>query len=69
VTRYLVDTNVISNVTKLVPSEALVAWMAERADADVFISSPTLAEIWRDVLDNEKHFVGLEVVNPLRTAT
>jgi len=51
VTRYLVDTNIISNVTKPVPSEALVAWMAEQADADVFISSLTLAEIWRGVLE------------------
>jgi predicted nucleic acid-binding protein len=51
VTRYLVDTNVISNVTKPIPSEALVAWMAERADADLFISSLTLAEIWRGVLE------------------
>ena len=50
-TRYLVDTNVISNVTKPIPSEALVAWMAERADADLFISSLTLAEIWRGVLE------------------
>jgi toxin FitB len=51
VTRYLVDTNIISNVTKPIPSEALVAWMAERADADVFISSLTLAEIRRGVLE------------------
>jgi toxin FitB len=49
--RYLLDTNIISNVTKPVPSEALVAWMAERADADVFISSLTIAEIWRGVLE------------------
>jgi predicted nucleic acid-binding protein len=51
VTRYLIDTNAISNVTKPIPSEALVAWMAERADADLFISSLTLAEIWRGVLE------------------
>jgi toxin FitB len=51
VTRYLLDTNIISNVTKPVPSEALVAWMAERADEDVFISSLTIAEIRRGVLE------------------
>jgi len=51
VTRYLLDTNIISNVTKPVPSEALVAWMAEREDEDVFISSLTIAEIWRGVLE------------------
>jgi predicted nucleic acid-binding protein len=51
VTRYLLDTNVISNVTKPVPSEVLVAWMAERADEDMFISSLTVAEIRRGVLE------------------
>ena len=49
--RYLLDTNIISNVTKPVPSEALVAWMSERADEDVFISSLTIAEIRRGVLE------------------
>jgi predicted nucleic acid-binding protein len=51
VTRYLLDTNIISNVTKPAPSEALVAWMAERADEDLFVSSLTIAEIRRGVLE------------------
>jgi len=51
VTRYLLDINIISNVTKPAPSAALVAWMAERADEDVFISSLTIAEIRRGVLE------------------
>jgi predicted nucleic acid-binding protein len=51
VTRYLLDTNIISNVTKPTPSESLVAWMAERADEDLFIASLTVAEIRRDVLE------------------
>ena len=50
-TRYLLDTNVISNVTRAAPSEALVAWMAEQADGDLFISSLTVAEIRRGVLE------------------
>jgi toxin FitB len=50
VTRYLLDTNIISNVTKLHPSEALLAWMGEQADTDLFIASLTIAEIWRGVL-------------------
>ena len=50
-TRYLLDTNIISNVTKPTPSESLVAWMAERADEDLFIASLTVAEIRRDVLE------------------
>lgn len=49
--RYLLDTNIISNATRPVPSEALVAWMSEQADEDLFISSLTVAEIWRGVLD------------------
>ena len=49
--RYLLDTNIISNATKPIPSEALVAWMAELEDEDVFISSLTIAEIRRGVLE------------------
>jgi toxin FitB len=51
VSRSLLDTNVIGNVTKPVPSEALVAWMAEQADGDLFISSLTVAEIRRGILE------------------
>jgi len=51
VSRYLLDTNIISNVTKLMPSEALVAWMADQADKDLFISSLTVAEIRRGLLE------------------
>lgn len=43
--------NIISNVTKPVPSEALVAWMAKQADDDLFISSLTVAEIRRGILE------------------
>ena len=49
--RYLLDTNIISNVTKPVPSTSLVAWIAEQADEDLFISSFTIAEIRRGVLE------------------
>ncbi len=49
--RFLLDTNIISNVTKPEPSEALVAWMAEQEDEDLFISSLTVAEIRRGVLE------------------
>jgi toxin FitB len=51
VSRYLLDTNIISNVTKPVPSAALTAWMAEQADGDLFVSSLTVAEILRGVLE------------------
>ena len=49
-TRYLLDTNIISNVTKPQPSESLLAWMAEQDDENIFISSLTIGEIWRGVL-------------------
>jgi predicted nucleic acid-binding protein len=51
VSRRLLDTNIISNVTKPNPSEALVAWMAEQTDEDLFISSLTIAEIRRGILE------------------
>jgi len=49
--RRLLDTNIIGNVTMPVPSEALVAWMAEQADEDLHISSLTVAEIRRGLLE------------------
>lgn len=49
--RYLLDTNIISNATKPEPSAALMAWMAEQEDEDLFISSLTVAEIRRGVLE------------------
>ena len=33
--RYLLDTNIISNVTKPAPSTTLLAWMAEQPDEDL----------------------------------
>jgi predicted nucleic acid-binding protein len=51
VTRYLLDTNIISNVTKPRPSEPLLAWISEQADDDLFIASLVLAEIWFGILD------------------
>ena len=49
--RYLLDTNIISNITKPAPSPALMAWMAEQADDSLFISALTVAEIWRGILE------------------
>ena len=53
-TRYLLDTNIISNVTKPTPSAALLAWMAEQADSDLFISALTVGEIRRGLLEQPK---------------
>jgi predicted nucleic acid-binding protein len=49
--RYLLDTNIISNFTKPAPSESLIAWMAEQPDEDLFVTSLTVAEIRRGVLE------------------
>ena len=49
--RYLLDTNIVSNVTKPAPSVSLLAWMAERVDEDLFIASFTVAEIRRGILE------------------
>jgi toxin FitB len=51
VTRYLLDTNIISNITKPQPSPSLLEWMADQDDGDLFISSLSLAEIHRGVLE------------------
>ena len=53
-TRYLLDTNVISQATKPVPSTALLRWLAEQADEDLFISVLSLAEIWRGILEKSE---------------
>lgn len=50
-TRYLLDTNIISNVVKPKPSPSLLAWMAEQRDEDLFIASLTIAEIQRGILE------------------
>jgi len=51
VTRYLLDTNIISNVVKPAPSVSLLAWMEQQIDEDLFIASLTVAEIKRGVLE------------------
>ena len=65
--RYLLDTNIVSNLIKPIRPSALVEWMAARDDADLFIASMTLAEIRRSLLrlpagrrrrDLESWFVG-----------
>ena len=49
-TRYLLDTNIVSNPAKPAPSAPLLEWMALQADEDLFIASMTVAEIWRGIL-------------------
>lgn len=49
-TRYLLDTNVISNVVKPRPSPTLIDWLSRQRDEDLFIAAHTLAETWRGIL-------------------
>ncbi len=49
--RSLLDTGIISNATRPVPSEALAEWLAAQADEDLFIASLTVAEIRRGILE------------------
>ena len=50
-TRYLLDTNIIRNITKPEPSEPLLNWMSVQQDDNLFIASLTIAEIWRGILE------------------
>ena len=49
--RFLLDTNIISNVVKPEPSGALMRWWAQQDDHQLFISTLTLAEIRRGILE------------------
>ena len=49
-TRFLLDTNIISEFTKPVRSRPLVAWLADQDDEDLYISTFSIAEIRRGIL-------------------
>ena len=49
-TRYLLDTNVISNVIKPEPSSALLAWLGVQRDEDLHVAALTVAELRRGIL-------------------
>uniref|UniRef100_Q07LK4 PilT protein domain protein n=1 Tax=Rhodopseudomonas palustris (strain BisA53) TaxID=316055 RepID=Q07LK4_RHOP5 len=53
-TRYLLDTNIISNVVKSQPSESLLTWMSKQRDEDLFIASLTVAKIRRGILEKPR---------------
>jgi predicted nucleic acid-binding protein len=50
VTRYLLDTNIISEALKPRPAASIAEWLQQQDDTDLFIATLTLAEIWRGVL-------------------
>ena len=47
----LLDTNIVSEASKPQPSAAVADWVQEQPDDDLFISTLTIAEIWRGVLE------------------
>lgn len=49
--RYLLDTDIISDIAKPAPSASLLAWMSEQDDEDLFIASLTVGEIRRGILE------------------
>lgn len=49
-TRFLLDTNIVSTFAKPTPSQAVIAWMGQLEDRDLFIASLTLGEIHRGIL-------------------
>lgn len=49
--RYLLDTNIISNITRPAPSDSLLTWMAQQNDESLFIATLTIAEIRRGLLE------------------
>ena len=50
-TRYPLDTNIISNIVEPLPSLALLAWMSAQHDENLFIASLTVAEIRGGILE------------------
>jgi hypothetical protein len=53
-TRYLLDTNIISSVVNPAPLQALLTWMSEQNDEDLFIASLTVAESRRGILEKPR---------------
>jgi predicted nucleic acid-binding protein len=47
----LLDTNIVSEASRPRPSAAVANWIQNQADSDLFVSTLTIAEIWRGVLE------------------
>lgn len=50
-TRFLLDTNVVSDAIRPQPSPIIATWFSNQVDSELFISSFTIAEIKRGVLE------------------
>ena len=49
--RYLIDTNIVSEIAKPQPMPPLADWFANRTAAELFIATLTIAEIWRGIME------------------
>ena len=54
--RFLLDTNIISELVRPSPNENLLSWLSEQDEGSIYLSVITIAEIMRGVakLDNGK---------------
>lgn len=48
--RFLIDTNIVSAAIRPQPPPSLETWFSERRDSELFVSSLTVAEIQRGIL-------------------
>jgi predicted nucleic acid-binding protein len=53
-TRFLLDTNIISHVTKPSPAASLLQWMADQPDEDLFIATLSIGEIQRGIFQMQE---------------
>ncbi len=51
--RFLLDTNIVSEAVRPRPSPALTEWLGAQADEAIYISTLTVAEIRRGILEKE----------------
>ena len=50
-TRYLLDTNIVSEAAKPQPSPAIARWIQDQPGTDLFIATMTVGEIWHGILE------------------
>jgi predicted nucleic acid-binding protein len=53
VTRYLLDTNIVSDAVRPRPLPAVTDWLGAQLDSDLFISVLTVAEVSRGILEKK----------------
>jgi toxin FitB len=51
VTRFLLDTNIVSDLIKLRPQESLLRWMGAQADSELTFSAVSVGEVRRGIVD------------------